>query len=77
MARDVFNSSRLFTIISILGLITSGLFTYFGSINATWGITLMIFFTICFLAAYVAITPDFPETHRRKPKNPAVKKRKD
>jgi len=51
-------------LIGIVGLLISFVLTYYQTINATYGVTLGIFFTILLLSSIFSITPQLPERNR-------------
>ena len=46
-----------FMVVSIVGLIASAIYTNSGALDTTWGVTLIIFCAIVFLASVISITP--------------------
>ena len=56
---------RSFLLVSMFGLVISGVYTYSGRLNATWGITLLLIFGIMFAASLLSMTPTFEELGER------------
>ena len=48
-----------FTLISILGLIITTVFTVSGRIDASWGVSFDLVFGLMFIASMMSITPKF------------------
>ncbi|MDP2750110.1 MAG: hypothetical protein Q8O89_04735 [Nanoarchaeota archaeon] len=58
--------SNNFALVSLLGLIIFAVLLEAQKIDKTWGFTMVVFFTICFIASIVSITPEFPEEYKGK-----------
>lgn len=68
---------RSFLLVSMFGLLISGIYTYSGRLNATWGITLLLIFGIMFAASLLSMTPTFEDLSgkaKAKKQNRAAKK---
>jgi len=51
--------SGAFTLVSIVGFLFFSIYTMYGRIDKTWGFTMMLFFFMCVVAAYISIYPTF------------------
>ena len=45
-----------FMLVSILGFLITIIYTYFGSIDITWGVTFLLVFTVMFIASIISMT---------------------
>ncbi len=63
-----------FLLVGIFGTLIFGLWTYSGRVSKTWGITMVIFCLVLFIASLVSLEPE--ELPKRKTKRKSVKPRK-
>lgn len=50
--------SNNFLLVSLIGLIVVGFLLYSGSLNPTWGFTLLVMFLIFLAASFISLTPE-------------------
>lgn len=51
-----------FMITGLLGVIVVSIYTFYGRLNPTWGVTFGVVFLTMLIASLVSITPLFPKT---------------
>ncbi len=62
---------RSFMLVSMLGLAISGVYTYSGRLDPTWGFTFILISGIMFVASVLSMTPPAEELEK-----PVMKKKK-
>ena len=55
-----FPLSGSFMLTGLLGFIVVSIYTFYGRLNPTWGVTFSIVFLTMFIASVISITPTFP-----------------
>ena len=57
---QTFPLSGSFMLTGLLGFIVVSIYTFYGRLNPTWGVTFSVVFLTMLIASVISITPTFP-----------------